>query len=199
MPHWERATDLTDSQASVLHYDKPGLCSNVWLHLSWRYSKLASSLYLQCLQDSEQLDTDLDLDLPNSDDDLDNDTVITDAIHVMGTTLQAVGSMPAQFGERGPYNQVEKCSEFFEKALSWSDWDFHHTFWWLSVLLNVIHMITIPLQYGVYHFWAHCAYSCTKSYLHAYWSPLPTPCSMSISMLSYALWCPWLWCNWHSS
>jgi len=89
----------------------------------------ASSLYLQCLQDSEQLEADLDLDLPNSDDDLDNDTVITDAIHVMGTTLQAVGSMPAQFGERGPYNQVEKCSEFFEKALSWSDRDFCHTFW----------------------------------------------------------------------
>jgi len=69
---------------------------------------LASSLYLQCLQDSEPLDADLDLDLPNSDDDLDNDTAFTDAIYAMGTSLQAVGSMPAQFGERGPYHgQIE--------------------------------------------------------------------------------------------
>lgn len=64
------------------------------------------------------------------DDDTLGDLLDDDVIFLrrLGIDLLAVASAMDPRGPRGPYNQYEKCHEFFNKALAWPDRDFRNEF-----------------------------------------------------------------------
>jgi hypothetical protein len=56
--------------------------------------------------------------------------ISSDCLHAMGTSLLGIGGIASNshYGSRGQYNNIPKCTEFFETALQWPDRMFRHSF-----------------------------------------------------------------------
>ncbi len=67
------------------------------------------------------------------DEDEDNLTLEPDELQATvlrqtGTDITLVASTLSEDHSRGPYDQIVKCGEYFEKALSWPDREFRYEF-----------------------------------------------------------------------
>jgi len=88
---------------------------------------LANAAQNQCDEFLEEFDK----------DELDYETLTTDetesSLRTLACNTAAVGAYLREGRlkrrqDRGPYNRWAKCTEYFEKALSWPDAEFRHEF-----------------------------------------------------------------------
>ncbi|KAK2466620.1 hypothetical protein APHAL10511_000878 [Amanita phalloides] len=89
---------------------------------------IAEELDHEMMSSDQSSDSSADSDsVANEGSELDGD-MLYHSMLLSGATLLGFAASLSGDGSRGPYDQFEKCHQFFDIALGWPDRHFHHKF-----------------------------------------------------------------------